>query len=104
MVDRRPGFFRKHLGRINKADVAESLGEISKLTPIFGIVFLREKADIIAQIEQALEKEPGILLPADQMQAIRQPEGTWQKGAFVPRQAIDLAFVRPITQNESVLQ
>ena len=61
MVDRRPGFFRKHLGRINKADVAESLGEISKLTPIFGIVFLREKADIIAQIPFRITEEGPLL-------------------------------------------
>ena len=39
----------------DEREVAERLREVSKLTPGQGVVFLREEADVVAEIEKQLE-------------------------------------------------
>jgi UDP-N-acetyl-D-mannosaminuronic acid transferase (WecB/TagA/CpsF family) len=68
------GFFGESLRRINQTDMSESLWKISQLPLVPWIIFLGEQADIIAQIEEALEQLASVLFPASEMEAIRQPE------------------------------
>ena len=67
-------FFRESLRRINQTDMGESLWKIPQLSLVLWIIFLGEQADIIAQIEEALEQPACVLFPASEMKTIRQPE------------------------------
>ena len=67
-------FFREGLRRIDQTDMGESLRKISQLSLVLWIIFLGEQADIISQIEEALEQPACVLYPASEMEAIRQPE------------------------------
>jgi len=67
-------FFRKRLRRIDQADMGESLGKIPQLPLALWIVFLREQADIIPQIEETLEQDACVFFPSRKMKAIREPK------------------------------
>ena len=54
--------------------MGESLGKIPQLPLALWIVFLGEEADIIPQIEEALEQDACVLFPSRKMKAIREPE------------------------------
>ena len=84
--------------------MGESLWEIAEQPFFYRIVFFGEKADVVAQIEQALEEYARIFFAPDQMIAIGQPKGARKKNSLVTWQPVDLFFFGPIAQDESILE
>src|SRR6478672_9291161 len=83
--------------------MGKRLREISQLTFCLRVVLFGEETDIVAQSEKPLEKRACLRLASCQVEAISQPERTWQKNSVASGQAIDALFLRPITHDKPVL-
>jgi hypothetical protein len=66
----------------------ERLRKIPQLPLFFGIVFFRQKADIVAQRKQVLEKWTRFVDASLQDVVVNHPKATREKASFVPREAI----------------
>ena len=62
----------------------ERLRKISQLAVFFGIVFFRQKADIVAQRKQTLEKRARFVDPADLRHDMHMTIVTLEPGAVIP--------------------
>jgi hypothetical protein len=69
--------------------VREGLGEVAELTLLYGVVLLRQQANVIAKSKQALEKLDSLCAATLQEQVVGEPEATRQEGAFTCGQAVD---------------
>jgi hypothetical protein len=76
---------------VDERKMRERLRKISQLAVFFGIVFFRQKADIVAQRKQMLEKRARFVDPALQDVVVNHPKTTGEKGSFVPHQAVHRA-------------
>ena len=73
---------------VDECEMRERLRKVSQLALFSGIVFFRQKADIVAQRKQVLEKRTRFVDPALQDVVVNHPKTTGEKGSFVPHQAI----------------
>ena len=76
------------VGAVNECEVRERLRKISELAVFFGIVLFGEKADIVAQREQVLEKGARFFDPALQGVVVNHPKATREKGSLVPDETV----------------
>src|SRR5260370_4300194 len=89
------------VGSVDQRDVREGLWKISDLATEARVVLLREKSDIVAQRQQALEKLAGLGEAPLQDVVVGQPEAAGQKGPLARRQAVqDLPGV--VSHDETV--
>jgi hypothetical protein len=58
------------------------LGEIAYQSALERVIFLRQEADIIAEIKQTLKQSYCILSTTEQCEIVRKPETTSQKDAL----------------------
>ena len=63
----------------------ERLGEVPELPAGHGIVFLREKADVVAEIQQPLEELARIVVLPLEGEYLGQPERAGEKNALTGR-------------------
>src|SRR5947207_9835980 len=80
----------------------KGLRKISQLAFRDWIVFLRQKAEVVSQTEQSLEKVARFLFSADAMQTGCQPERARQKHPFSSGQPIHTFFFGSIAKHETV--
>ena len=79
------------------------LRKISQLPFLARIVFLGEKSQVVSHIEQALEQFTRFFLSVEEMPASDQPKRAWYENAFTPGQSVHAAFLRSITQDETIV-
>jgi UDP-N-acetyl-D-mannosaminuronic acid transferase (WecB/TagA/CpsF family) len=73
---------------VHERDVAEGLREVADQPSRPRVVLLGEEADVVAQVEQALEALAGVVAPAHLLEAVHEPERAHQEGALVTGQAV----------------
>lgn len=61
-------------GGVEEADVGEGLGEVAGEAAGLGVVALGEEADVVADGEEALEEAAGVLVAAEEGEAVDEPE------------------------------
>ena len=84
--------------------VREGLGKVPHLALGNGVVFLGQKPQVVSKPEQAAEQRHGVVVAPEQMETVRQPERTGQKGAFAPFEPVDgVRIGGPVAKDESVL-
>src|SRR5215472_59702 len=76
---------------VDECEMRERLRKISQLSMFFGIVFFCQKAYIVAQRKQMLEKGTRFVDLALQKVVVNHPKTTGEKGSFAPRQSIHCA-------------
>ena len=81
--------------------MAEGLWKITQHASGMGIVFFRQKADIVAAFQKPFEQLHGVGMPAHQHVIVHEPEATGQKCALALRQAVH-ASGRFVTQHQTV--
>src|ERR1700731_4495062 len=74
---------------IDKGDVREGLREVPELASEAWIVFLRQKADIVAQGQQALEQFAGLADAPLQDEVVGEPKAAREKHPLAGRQPVD---------------
>ena len=82
----------KLVGTVHEREMRERLRKVPELTVFFGIVFLRQKADIVAQRQQMLEKRARFIDPALQDVVVHHPKTTSEKGSLIPYKAVHRAL------------
>jgi hypothetical protein len=81
--------------------VTECLRKIAYQPALGRVIFLRQQADIVAEIKQALKQSGCIVLTTEQREIVRKPETTRQKDALSGWQAIDF-WLRGIPGYQSI--
>src|SRR3984957_17593199 len=79
----------------------ERLRKVAELALGMRIIFFRQKPDVIAQRQQALEQRMRFIVAPKQHISVDEPEATGEKRALPGREAVD-SRARVITQHESV--
>src|SRR5580704_250569 len=95
-------FTAKDSGGTKERDVRKCLRKIPELSFLARIVLLGKKSQIVSHIQQALEQFARFFLSVEQVPAGDQPKGAWDKNSFTPGQSVHAAFLRPITQDETI--
>ena len=70
----------------------ERLREVAELTAALRVVFLREQADVVAEVEQALEQLARLVSLPLPGQHLDEPERAWQEDALAGGQPVDVAL------------
>src|SRR5690349_19579271 len=78
----------KIMRRIDQRNVRECLREISDQALFRRVVFLRKQPEIVAQFQQSLEQPLGLLLSAEQIIGVREPEAAGEEDTLTGRQAV----------------
>src|SRR3984893_929031 len=73
---------------VDERDVREGLREVTELTSEAWIVFLRQKADIVAQGQQALEQLAGLTDTPLQDEIVGKPKAAREKRPLAGRQSV----------------
>ena len=73
---------------VDECEMRERLRKVPELAVFFGIVLFRQKADVVAERKQVLDKGARFVHPALQGVVVYHPKTTGQKGSLVPLQAI----------------
>ena len=90
--------------RVDQRHVGEGLGEVSDQSTGHRVVLLGQQAQVVAQVEQAIEELAGIVLAAEQGQAVGQPERAGQERPLAAGQPVDVAGVDgPVAEDEVTL-
>src|SRR5580704_1639604 len=91
-------------GRVDQGHMREGLREVADHPSGERVVFLRKETELIAQREQALEQFDRILLAADHVEAVDEPERTGQERPLPAREPIDRSVViGAVAQHEAVI-
>ena len=72
----------------DQRDVAKGLGEVADKAAAIDVVFLREQAEVVAQLEQAGEEFAGVLDAADGFEGADHPEAAGEEDAFAGGKAV----------------
>src|SRR5215475_3450574 len=88
---------------VDQRQMGERLREIADQPSRLRIVFFAQQADIIAQLEQAIEQRPRIMQSALQHIGINQPEAASQESPLARCKAV-LGFLGVVAHHESVYQ
>lgn len=65
------------------AGVAECLWRVTQVTLGCWVVLLTEQPYVVAERKQPVEEFDGLVGPAEAVEGIGEPEGTWKERAFV---------------------
>ena len=79
--------------------MTEDMRKIAEMPACPRIIFLREQADIVAQVEQPLEQRAGLFLPAKQDKGVGKPKAA---GAFRCAPALVLGSIHRATHSAHV--
>src|SRR5689334_18947579 len=90
--------------RVREREVRERLREVPELPLRLRVVLLGQQADVVRKADQAVEERMRLVVPADELVAIDEPERAGQKDALAGRQPVDSALMCPVTEDEAVLQ
>ena len=79
----------------------EGLREVAHQATGDRVVFLRQEAEVVAQTDQPVEKLTGVVRPAQQRQAVTEPERAGQEGPLPSGEAVHVPrLVRVVPQHE----
>src|SRR5580700_1088840 len=87
---------------VDDSGVRESLWEIAEHPFRHRVVFLGEQAQIVPEREQPLEQCDRVVTPADQREAVGEPEAAGEKDALAGRQPVGTRAAW-VTANKAVL-
>src|SRR5689334_5541835 len=90
--------------RVHEGEVRERLGEVPEHALGPGVVLLREEPEVVAQVDEAPEQLVRLLVPAEQLVAVAEPERAGKEHALAGRQAVDCVLVCPIAEYESFME
>src|SRR3954467_11871943 len=88
---------------IDQRDVREGLREVAQLAAAARVGFLGEQADVVGEAAQALEQLARLGAPAEQDQAVGEPEAAGEEHPLALGQPVE-RFARAIAQHEAVLR
>src|ERR1700727_1249522 len=77
-------------GGLHERDVAERLRHVADKPAVARIILFTEQPDVVTQGEQPFEQLGRFLVPAPQLQRVRQPEAARQEGSLRARQPVHL--------------
>ena len=79
-------------------------GKLPTWRPATHVVLLGQQPEVVAQADEPVEHGVGVVVAADQVQAVGHPERAGQEGALVPGEPVDGPGVRgAVAQHEPVL-
>src|SRR6267142_1408864 len=81
---------RKIARGVDQADVREGLREVADEPSRVRIVLLGQEADVVADVEEALEERAGLGPPPLQGQIVGEPERARQKRPFARREPVQV--------------
>ncbi len=88
---------------VDERDMGERLGEVPHLPLSHMVVLLCEEAEVVPEGQQPFEHRARIVLPADEVQAVGQPERAGEECALPAVQPVDRPLVRgAVTEHETV--
>ena len=84
--------------------MGERLGEVAHQASGHRVVLLGQETEVVAQSQQPVEELAGVVVAAQQREAVGQPERAGQKGPLPAGQPVDVAGVDgAVAQHESPL-
>src|SRR5581483_1589411 len=81
----------------------ERLGKIPQEPLRSRVVFLGEETEVVREPGETVEELDGLLVPAEQLVAVREPERARQEDTFAGRQPVDAALAA-VAEDEAVLE
>src|SRR5947207_15018926 len=82
--------------RVDEAEVGERRREVPEHALRLRVVLLGEEPDVVRKSRDAREQGEGVLSPAEQLEAVDEPERAWQEDALAGRQAVDAVAFRVV--------
>ena len=73
-VHRRRQVRREVEGRVHEREVRERLGEVAEQPARLRVVLLRQQAEVVAEIDQPPEQLVRLVVAAEQLVAVAEPE------------------------------
>lgn len=83
--------------------MAEGLREVAEHAAGGGIIFFRQKPDIVADRKQPLEQAQRIVAAADHAEGVDEPEAAGEERAFAWRQPV-VHLLRLVAQQQAIAQ
>src|SRR5665811_1322407 len=99
---RGPAMVQLH-GAGDEGKVAECLRRVAQLPVCAGIPFLAQESDVVAQAQEPLEQDDGLVPTPGAVQSVHEPERAREEDTLAPRKTV-LAALRPVAQHETVLR
>src|SRR6201995_1309682 len=82
----------------------ERLRKVPEQPPGFGVVLLRQQAEIVAEIDEALEELERLVVTAEQLVAVAEPERARQDPAFAAGYPVGGRLARLVAAQEAAVQ
>src|SRR6478672_4273957 len=96
---------RQHVERRrDEREVGERLREVPEQALLLRVVLLGEEADVVREADQPLEQHMRIVVPAEELVAVDEPERAGKKDAFANREPVDAVIARSISEDKAVTQ
>src|SRR3954447_15494112 len=94
---------RQHVERRrDKRKMRERLREVPEQALLLRVVLLRVEADVVREADQPLEQRMRIVVPAEQLVAVDEPEGAREKDALTCGEPVDTVVTRPVPKDEAI--
>src|SRR3954447_1824590 len=94
---------REHVERgRDEREVRERLWEVPEQAVLLRVVLLGEEADVVCEADQLLEQRMRLVVPAEQLVAVDEPEGAREKDTFARGEPVDAVVACAVPQNEAV--
>jgi hypothetical protein len=95
---------RQHVeGRRHEREVRERLREVPEHPAGDRVVFLREQTDVVRQSDEPLEERMCVVVPAEQLVAVAEPERAREEHTLAARQPVGIVgVVRAVAEHEAV--
>src|SRR5690242_4487766 len=87
---------------VDEAQVGESLRKVAEQTVSFRVVLLGDQTDVVREPEQTFEQRVRLVVPAEELETVDEPERARQEDALPRRQAVDAVLVCEIPEHEPV--
>src|SRR3954447_20054728 len=101
-VHRRGQMWDQVVRGVHECQMRERLREVPEQPLLGRVVLLREQADVVREADETIEERTRVVVAAQQLVAVDEPERTGQKDSFTRRKAVD-AGVRAIAEDEAVV-
>ena len=87
-MHRRRQVWRKVEGRVHQGEMRERLGEVPEQAAGPRVVLLRQQAEIVAEVDEPPEELVRLVVAAEQLVAVAEPERARQEHALARRQPV----------------
>ena len=91
-------------GRVHEREVRERLREVPEQAVRLRVVLLGIEPEVVAEVDEPPEQLVRLVVPAEQLVAVAEPERARQEHALARRQPVGSVLVRAVAEDEAVLE